>query len=148
MQNTTNGAAAAAAAAEAAAAVDSSDGSGSDESPCCSDNSSDIDASLFAEEEGDSIPGKHCLDGVTAAAEVLAAVMVFHPCEHAQKDQLVRLPVLLLCSAVAGLRVFGADALLLVRGAVGAIEQMYGLRVHPIQGSVNGPSLRAHYRYV
>lgn len=58
----------------------------------------------------------------------------------------MRLPVLLLCSVVAGLRVFGADALRLVRGAVGAIKRMYGLRVHPVQATGNGPSILAQYR--
>lgn len=114
-----------------------SSGSGSDDG---SDAESDVDWWGL-------IPDRACLEAVTAAAEVLGAVLVFHPCSHEQPQQLVQLPVLLLCAAVAALRVFGAEqSLRLVGAAVAVVRQVYCLRLQPTPAGSSGPESLPRYR--
>jgi hypothetical protein len=101
----------------------SSDGSESDDgssSSCCTDDWMDWGV----------IPRGACGEVLSAATEVLSTVLLLYPVNpeqrQQQQQQLAQLPVLLLCTSVAGLRVFEAQALRLVDAAVSILAQLFG----------------------
>jgi hypothetical protein len=133
----------------------SSGGCGNRSDRDCSDGSDSDDGSSSsggtnAWQQWGVLPAGACLEVLSAATEVLDTMLLLNPSIREQQQQQQdaqlpalllhqinpklqqqqqmqeQLPVLLLCTAVAGLRVFGAEGLRLVDAAVSVLAQLMG----------------------